>query len=1107
MMRGLSSVILSICIVVSVGCVSVEKPLAVAECEKTGKCSDNSGSGGVGDAQPMADVQEKLDLLVGPGFDTGQVAADGLNSDGPNSDRAVGLLPDVGSVQTPDLASDRISGVLPDTASGDAVDDVPVPSGACWTDGAPVPAGTVCRPASGLCDLAEVCDGVSPNCPVDKYAAAATVCRPAAGDCDIAESCTGSSPDCPANTLLSAGAICRAVAGPCDVAESCSGTTAECPDDGMAPAGTVCRVSTDGNVCDPAEACAGTETTCPADTIYPRPAPPTNVTGIPGVLQATISWTAAAGATGYNVKRSTVSGSHYTIQGTPPTAAASPYISTGLTGGTPYYFIVSSINTIASCESLSDSVEVQIIPGGICTPPAIPTVTAAASDGQVTLSWSASVGATSYGVARSVTTGTGYASVGAALTGTTYKDINVSNGTTYYYVVSASNGTCSSGTSIEVTAAPTCTPTAAPTLVTATANNGSVALSWTAPTGAVSYRVLRSTTSGAGYALVGTSGTASYTDTTVSNGTTYYYVVVASNGACNSVNSTEAAATPACTPPSTPINLTAVPGNGQIVLSWTASTGGATLYQVFRSATAGGPYTTPLASPVSAGYTDATVVNGTTYYYVVSASNGACASINSAEVFAAPVCVPPSVPTGLAGTPGDGKVTLSWTASTGGPASYTVSRGTTTGGPYTTVGTPTSTTFTDSAVVNGTAYFYVVSSSNGSCGSDATAQVAVTPSAGCAQAAPTGVTATAGSQKVTLTWVASAGATSYSIGRSATSGSGYTSAGSVTAPTVTFADTDTTLVNGTKYYYVVTAVNATCSSPSSTEVSATPACTVLAAPAGVTATADNSNGHITVAWTAAPDATAYTVSRGTASGGPFTAVSTNQPALNYPDSTGLAGGTVYYYVVSATSAGGNCSSPNSTPAVSARSCTVPGIPGGVSATAGISRVTVSWTAVTGADSYNVFRSTSSTGPFTTSVGTPAASPFVDSNASNGTTYYYQVAARNGGGNCSSANSGTKSAVPRGCTVASGNSGNFNTVDRKCFVTCDTITGWNCSNTDGRTITINGGPLACGAMPIPAPKRSGYNVIDVSAGTLAFASLAWWGTANATCSIPSGGLDF
>jgi len=45
--------------------------------------------------------------------------------------------------------------------------------------------GTVCRKAVGLCDLDEVCDGVSAACPADKYAPTTTVCRAAAGLCDI----------------------------------------------------------------------------------------------------------------------------------------------------------------------------------------------------------------------------------------------------------------------------------------------------------------------------------------------------------------------------------------------------------------------------------------------------------------------------------------------------------------------------------------------------------------------------------------------------------------------------------------------------------------------------------------------------------------------------------------------------------------------------------------------------------------------------------------------------------------------------------------------------------------------------------------------------------
>jgi fibronectin type 3 domain-containing protein len=388
-------------------------------------------------------------------------------------------------------------------------------------------------------------------------------------------------------------------------------------------------------------------------------------------------------------------------------------------------------------------------------------------------------------------------------------------------VVGTDGGPAAADVRTEVGDMPSCTPPAAPTALVATGNNGSVALTWTAPAGAVSYRVLRSTTSGSGYVLLGTSGTASYTDTNVTNGTTYYYVVTASNGVCSSANSAQAPATPACTPPSKPTGLAATPGNGQIALAWTASTGGATLYQVLRGTKTGGPYTA-IATPTSTGYTDTGLINGTTYYYVVTASNGSCSSANSAELAAIPMCTPPSVPT-ITAAPGDGQVVLSWTAATGGAVSYVLSRGTVSGGPYgTVVASPTGTTYTDKTVVNGTTYYYVVSSNNGACQSLPSAEAPAKPVAACNLLAPTGVTATAGSQQVTLSWTAAAGATSYNIGRSTTSGTGYTSAGTVTAPTVTFLDNDAALVNGTKYYYVVTASNTLCTSPGSTEVSATP---------------------------------------------------------------------------------------------------------------------------------------------------------------------------------------------------------------------------------------------------------------------------------------------
>ncbi|MGO9940926.1 MAG: glycoside hydrolase family 44 protein [Terracidiphilus sp.] len=89
---------------------------------------------------------------------------------------------------------------------------------------------------------------------------------------------------------------------------------------------------------------------------------------------------------------------------------------------------------------------------------------------------------------------------------------------------------------------------------------------------------------------------------------------------------------------------------------------------------------------------------------------------------------------------------------------------------------------------------------------------------GTAPAAPTGLTATAGDQQVALAWTASSGATSYNVKRSTTNGGPYTT---VASPTTT-SDTDTGLTNGTKYYYVVTAVDSAGESGNSNQASATP---------------------------------------------------------------------------------------------------------------------------------------------------------------------------------------------------------------------------------------------------------------------------------------------
>jgi uncharacterized protein (DUF1800 family) len=89
--------------------------------------------------------------------------------------------------------------------------------------------------------------------------------------------------------------------------------------------------------------------------------------------------------------------------------------------------------------------------------------------------------------------------------------------------------------------------------------------------------------------------------------------------------------------PSTPGGLTATPGNEQVMLTWTASTN-ATEYSIGRATDSGGPFSA-IGQPSTTSFTDTGATNGTAYFYVVSASNAAGASANSASVTATPVAL------------------------------------------------------------------------------------------------------------------------------------------------------------------------------------------------------------------------------------------------------------------------------------------------------------------------------------------------------------------------------------------------------------------------------------------------------------------------------------
>jgi autotransporter-associated beta strand protein len=121
------------------------------------------------------------------------------------------------------------------------------------------------------------------------------------------------------------------------------------------------------------------------------------------------------------------------------------------------------------------------------------------------------------------------------------------------------------------------------------------------------------------------------------DGTVGWNVGADSDGGQIPVNAFQLLVTSEEVSPPVPAGLVATVGNGQVALTWSASTGAAS-YTIARSTVSGGPYTTLSAGVVTtSSYTDATAVNGTTYYYVVASANALATSAYSAEVSATPV--------------------------------------------------------------------------------------------------------------------------------------------------------------------------------------------------------------------------------------------------------------------------------------------------------------------------------------------------------------------------------------------------------------------------------------------------------------------------------------
>jgi hypothetical protein len=304
----------------------------------------------------------------------------------------------------------------------------------------------------------------------------------------------------------------------------------------------------------------------------------------------------------------------------------------------------------------------------------------------------------------------------------------------------------------------------------------------------------------------------------------------------------------------------------------------------------------------------------------------------------------PPAPPVLAGSAGSGQDKLTWTAPSPGTSpisGYTVYRGTTSGAEAKLASVPAgTTTYPDSAVVNGTSYSYEVTAASAAGEGARSNEVTLKPSAGSQVPGQPILTATSATGAAKLAWtVPTPGAdpiSGYMVLRGESTGHEVPLAQLGASAT---SYTDQSVTNGLEYYYEVEAVNAAGQGPPSNEGHVVPA----AAPSAPALTAMPGSAVAHLRWetpssSGGDPVTAYKVLRGTATGAESALATVTGGATHTYDDSSVTNGTKYFYEVEAVSAAGTSAASteaSATPSASAKpSVYVPDVTATASATSG-----------------------------------------------------------------------------------------------------------------------------------------------------------------------------
>ena len=463
---------------------------------------------------------------------------------------------------------------------------------------------------------------------------------------------------------------------------------------------------------------------------------------------------------------------------------------------------------------------------------------------------------------------------------------------------------------------------AAPASLIATALPGNqIALSWPASAGATSYTVRRATVSGGPYTTITSLVTSTnYTDTGLTAGTNYFYVVSAANAGGDGTNSPQASAIALPPIPDVPTALIAFASSSSaITLDWADAANAAT-YNVKRSLTNGGPYIIIATNVLTSTFTDTGRSAGTTYYYVVSSVNVAGESANSAQDSAAPsdlllhLRLDEITGTAAADSSGNGfpATTVNaptWTAGKINNALTFASASS----QYATLPSGVVSTLNDFTVcawvkVNSFAtwprifdfgtstanYMFLTTQYTGTTPNAAKPRFAIRTAAVSEQGINSSIALTAGTWTHIAVAQTSNTVTLYINGAVAGTNTGVTlrasSLGTTTLNYLGKSQWNDPYLDGSIDDFRIY-------SRALSQSEITTFQTALAAPQNLALSP--TVGPIALTWSAVATATSYTLKRANSSGGPYTNVASALGSTAYTDNTTTAGG-IYYYVVTAT---------------------------------------------------------------------------------------------------------------------------------------------------------------------------------------------------------------